>query len=452
MKKLIILITLFATTLFSYCQKSDPITIKGRLIWDKTDIVDFPSTLKLIDIKNDLNVKEINVDSLGNFNALLSKGKYILKPSKTYHWQGEEIIRIDIEKSKKTLNTTKKKLKSNVILKLYTIEEPKLIPEKGILHNFKKESRKKIDSFMLAYMDYFQVPGASLAVIKNGKIVHHNVYGIKNSSTNEKVDFKTLFEAGSITKTVFAFIVMRIYEKGLINLDKPLYQYLDFKDISHDDRYKKITARLVLSHQTGFPNWARGKFELKFDPGTRFGYSGEAFEYLKRVLEKITDKSISELIKEEFIVPLGLKDIYFSSDEFSIELLANGHKNEITSSKRNIKSPMMAFSMITKADAFAQFAIALKNKKGLKQKTYNQLFKIHSTRQDGTHWGLGFRIEDSKFGRTYGHSGSTNPGFIGNYVHYDKLDMGFIVLTNSQMGGWLSLPLLTQFLITGKNK
>ena len=419
MRKLFPLIILITTTFSCYGQKSDSIAVSGKLIWDKGDVVDFPSTVKIIDLKSNLNIKDAKVDSIGNFNTFLSEGKYILKPSKGYHWQGEDIIRFDMKKSYEKFIVTKQKSGNTIALKLKTIEKPQLIPEQGILNNLNKESIQDIDSFMLAYINYYQVPGATLAVIKDGKVLHHNVYGVKNIETNEKVGFETLFEAGSIAKTVLSFITMRIYEKGLIDLDKPLYEYQSFKDISHDDRYKKITARLVLSHQTGNPNWARGKFELKFEPGTQFGYSGEAFEYLKRVLEKITDKSISELIKEEFTVPLELKDIYFSGNEFLMELLANGHKNETTSAKRHIQSPMMAFSMVTKADSFAQFAIALRNRKGLKRETYEQLFKIHSTREDGTHWSLGFRIEDTKFGQTYGHSGSTNPGFIGNYVYYD---------------------------------
>ena len=467
MRRIFLFIIIFAYSIFGQSQVTDSISVKGKLLWDRENISDFPSSLKVIDFNNSSYIKEINVDSLGHFSTYLIQGEYNLLPSKSYHWQGEDIVRIDLKKSQIKLEALKQEPKTNLVLQLHTINKPQLIPEQGVLHNFNTDSSEHIDTFVKAYMDYYQVSGASLAIIKKGEVIFNNNYGVKNSETNEKVTSETLFEAGSITKTVLAFITMRIYEKGLIDLDKPLYQYLNFEDISHDDRYKKITTRLVLSHQTGFPNWARGKFDLKFEPGTKFGYSGETFEYLKRVLEKITNKSISVLIKEEFLVPLDLKDIYFSGSGFSMEILANGHKNERVSNKRDIKSPMMAFSMVTNAKAFAKFAIAIRNRQGLKNETYQQLFKIQkdfslnnvyqifkiqSTREDGTHWGLGFRIEDSKFGQTYGHSGSTNPGFIGNYVYFDELDMGYIVLTNSRMGGWLSIPLLSKLLITGKDK
>jgi CubicO group peptidase (beta-lactamase class C family) len=112
--------------------------------------------------------------------------------------------------------------------------------------------------------------------------------------TGEKVNDLTLYEAASITKPVFAFAVQRLAERGVIDLDKPLYLYLPYEDIAYDDRYKLMTARHVLTHRTGFPNWRSmnedGKLNLKFTPGTGYGYSGEGFEYLKMVIEKITGK------------------------------------------------------------------------------------------------------------------------------------------------------------------
>lgn len=446
MKKALIL-CLWSLCILMSCQSNDPIQVKGTVQWDRSNIEDFPPLISIFDVETQLKVQDLEVDSIGNFEATLAKGDYVLKPQLYYHWQGEDIASIDVEKSTQKVTIPDA---ANLVYKLYTKEKPQFAMKKGILHDFSPTHQDSLTTFMKAYMDFYQVPGASLALLKDGKIIYHNVYGVTNMDTQEKVNSETLFEAGSITKTVLSFIVLRLAEKGIIDLDKPLHEYLSFEDISHDDRYKKITAKTVLTHRTGFPNWARGKFELKFDPGTNYGYSGEAFEYLKRVIEKVTNKSISELLQEEFITPLHLKNIYFSGSEFSSELFANGHKKGKVSEKRNIKSPMMAYSMVTKADAFAEFAIAIRNRKGLSKKTYDELFTIASTRNDGTHWGLGFRIEDTKFGRTHGHSGSTNPGYIGNYVYFDDLDMGYVVLTNSQMGGWLSIPLLTEFLITGK--
>jgi hypothetical protein len=94
--------------------------------------------------------------------------------------------------------------------------------------------------------------------------------------------------------------------------------------------------------------------------------------------------------------------------------------------------------------------LALRNKKGLKNDTYNEMLSIQSTREDGVHWGLGFELNNTSFGLSYGHSGSTSSGFISNFTFFPKLDMGYVFFTNSNMGAMLSIPLLTQYLITGK--
>ena len=119
--------------------------------------------------------------------------------------------------------------------------------------------------------------------------------------TGDKVDSNTLFEAASITKPVFAFAVQRLAERGVIDLDKPLWLYLPYPDIAYDERYKLITAKHVLTHRTGFPNWRSmnesGKLDIKFTPGTDYGYSGEGFEYLKMVVEKITGKKVEQVLQ-----------------------------------------------------------------------------------------------------------------------------------------------------------
>ena len=111
----------------------------------------------------------------------------------------------------------------------------------------------------------------------------------------------------------------------------------------------------------------------------------------------------------------------------------------------------MAFSLFTEAKAFSRFMFALRNKKLLSSDIYEEMFRIQSTRNDGVHWGLGFELNKIKFGLSYGHSGSTSSGFICNFTFFPKSDIGYVFFTNSDMGAILSIPLLTQFLITGKN-
>ena len=215
---------------------------------------------------------------------------------------------------------------------------PHLIPEKGVLHDFNSSAAKQVDGFIETYQKYHNIPGVSLALIKDGKLVYHKTYGVKNTFTGEKVDSNTLFEAASVTKPVFSFAVQRLAERGMIDLDKPLYLYLPYPDIAYDERYKLITARHVLTHRTGFPNWRwmnnDGKLDIQFTPGTSYNYSGEGFEYLKMVVEKITGKKVEQVLKEEVLDPVGLYHTFFSRNDSLKQMVATGHYDMIPTLRR----------------------------------------------------------------------------------------------------------------------
>ena len=156
------------------------------------------------------------------------------------------------------------------------------------LENGKHISFSEMEAFLKSQMDTIRMPGLSFAVINDEQIVYHKTFGVTNVETKQQVSDETIFDAASMTKTPFAFLVMRLAEKGILDLDKPLFTYLPYPDIAHDKRYKLITARMVLSHTTGFPNWRffnkDGKLDIKFTPGTQFQYSGEGYEYLANVI------------------------------------------------------------------------------------------------------------------------------------------------------------------------
>jgi CubicO group peptidase (beta-lactamase class C family) len=87
--------------------------------------------------------------------------------------------------------------------------------------------------------------------------------------------------------------VLKLVEQGKLGLDVPLTTYLPKPFIAADERLAKITARIVLSHRSGFPNWPAddGSVSIYFTPGERFSYSGEGYVYLQRVVEQITGNS-----------------------------------------------------------------------------------------------------------------------------------------------------------------
>ena len=151
------------------------------------------------------------------------------------------------------------------------------------------------------------VPGMSIALIRDGKTVWLHGFGVKDKKTQEPVRTDTVFEAASLSKPVFTYGVLKLVDQGKLDLDIPLSSYLP-KPYVPDERVGKITARLVLSHRTGFPNWrgSDGLLPIYFSPGERFSYSGEGYIYLQRVVEQITGKTLDVYMDEVVFRPLGM--------------------------------------------------------------------------------------------------------------------------------------------------
>lgn len=130
----------------------------------------------------------------------------------------------------------------------------------------------------------------SLAIINEAEIVYHNTFGVCNIESQEPVTKQTIFEVASLSKPLFAYFTMKMAEQGKLDLDKPIYLYLQeifpphLLDSTALSLYKTITPRIVLSHGTGIPNWAKGNLAIKFVPGTDFSYSGEAYQHLAAAL------------------------------------------------------------------------------------------------------------------------------------------------------------------------
>lgn len=115
------------------------------------------------------------------------------------------------------------------------------------------------------------VPGLAIALVRNGELAWQRGFGVKSVKTNEPVNDSTVFESASLSKPVFAYAVLKLVDAGKFDLDKPLNQYLPGNyDVGEDPRLGQITARRVLSHTTGFPNWRSGALKIHFTPGERF--------------------------------------------------------------------------------------------------------------------------------------------------------------------------------------
>ncbi|MEN7343920.1 MAG: serine hydrolase [Pseudomonadota bacterium] len=337
---------------------------------------------------------------------------------------------------------------------------PVVLPERGALFGYTADDEEHIDEVVQALMAHFGVPGVSMALVKDGEMVLHRTYGVQNAYTGEPVEADTLFEAASITKTIFAFTVNRLAERGEIDLDRPLFEYLEFEDIAHDERYKKITARHVLSHQTGFPNWRYqnddGRLDIKFYPGIQYGYSGEGFEYLGRVVSAIKGEPLEDIVRRETVAALGMGPNTFFADSPELHAQASrGHYAGMAGAHGFPGEIGVAHSMYTEASSFSGFMIGLLAEKGLTETSYAKMLEpqvaVPLEPEEAPQWpsrfGLGFHMMNSPFGLAYGHGGN-NGNFTCQFELYPEHDMGFVVFTNAETG-WMLVNALREYLIIG---
>ena len=162
------------------------------------------------------------------------------------------------------------------------------------------------------------VTGAEIAVLNGGKVVWTEEFGQRDVAGKLPVTADTVMWGASLTKGVFGAYVMTLVDAGFIDLDKPVWQYLGkplpqfdkYKDLAGDVRWRRITARHLLSHTSGLANFAAlepdGKMKLHWEPGTRFGYSGEGLNLMQLVVEKRMGKPLDELMKERIFQQLGM--------------------------------------------------------------------------------------------------------------------------------------------------
>ncbi len=181
-------------------------------------------------------------------------------------------------------------------------------------------------------MEWANVPGVAVATIKDGQPNWSRGFGVKKAGAGEAVDADTLFGAASLSKVVFSYAVHRMRDEKLIDIDRPLWQYLPNPDLADSDNAKLITARHVLTHSSGLQNWRFNRdqhLELAFKPGERFSYSGEGFYYLQRVVEKIADKGFEEYMRERVMKPLGMTNSTYLWSSDTESRVASGHSSRM---------------------------------------------------------------------------------------------------------------------------
>ncbi|MBT8245323.1 serine hydrolase domain-containing protein [Winogradskyella sp.] len=335
-----------------------------------------------------------------------------------------------------------------------------------------KISFEIFDEFLKTQMDSLGIPALSIAIINEGKIVYNSALGVSNTITNQPVSQNSIFESASLSKPIFAFFVMKLSEKGIIDLDRPLHFYLPDEEMEKDQRYKNVSARMVLSHRTGFPNWRwfdkrpenldlnRGDFFMIDDPGTTFTYSGEAYQYLARVIAHLNFMNmyeLNELFQNEVAKPLRMEHAYFVWDDYIYDNKVFGHLDGkprkmnwgTALPNQNSKIFSAAGGLRTEAKSYAQFMTSIINGQGLDHETYKEMLSpyteipkdnVNYTEDGITDWSLGFGIKPMKNDTIYRHGGS-NRDFQSEFAFSINKKYGYVFFVNCDKGNELNKKL-----------
>jgi CubicO group peptidase (beta-lactamase class C family) len=288
-------------------------------------------------------------------------------------------------------------------------------------------------------MEKADIPGLSMAVIQNGEIFWSGAFGVRSRETNEPLDKNTIFEAASLTKTITAVAALKLVERGELDLDRALAEYLPYPKLAGDERYKKITVRHVLTHTTGLPNWGN---ELIREPGKLYGYSGEGFLYLGRTIEKISGMSLEEFAKKEIFEPLGMSRTSYVWNDLYAESGAAGHdRHGFANQKRKRTEPNGGASLLTTALDYATYLCSIMNDQVLEPKTIDLMLTPHvrATRRreprdeldEHISWGFGWGIQSGNTENGFWHWGD-NGDLRAYTVSYRERKQGLVFFANSE--------------------
>ncbi|MFT3687438.1 MAG: class A beta-lactamase-related serine hydrolase [Phycisphaerales bacterium] len=295
-----------------------------------------------------------------------------------------------------------------------------------------------------------KVPVLGLGIIESGKLKQIKVYG--EIAKGAAAPYNTIFNVASLTKPVTAMVALRLASFGKWDLDEPIYKYWTDPDVATDPRNKKLTTRLILSHQTGFPNWrwvdADQKLYFQFDPGTKYQYSGEGFEYLRKALEKKFNKSLQQLASELIFQPLEMHDTRYIWDKnIDMSRLATGYDKDGNPYETIInKTPNAADDLLTTIEDYGKFLISVMNGNMLSKAIFDDMISNQVASTKGKHFGLGFEIYDlGESNYALSHGGS-DKGVQAIVFISPNTKQGIMIFTNSDTGGNLYEKLVMHYL------
>ncbi|MFL5631939.1 MAG: serine hydrolase domain-containing protein [Gemmatimonadaceae bacterium] len=321
----------------------------------------------------------------------------------------------------------------------------------------------KLDAYIEGEMSKQHIPGLSLAVVQDGKVVKSKAYGLANMELNVRATPGTVYQIQSITKSFVACGIMLLVEDGKIGLDDKITKYLNGLPQAWSD----VTVRQMLTHTSGIPSfvqdqgggaaivafaqktdsseqiirWAAAR-PLKFAPGEGRKYSSTGYHLLGMIIEKVSGKPWGQFLRDRIFTPLGMTStrVYSQFDIIPNRAAGYNHFGDVPVNGLIFTPAIMesaAGGLVSTVEDMAKWEIALEQGKILKASTLAQMampikLKNDSIVQesDGTRYGLGWDLPTWQGHRVMAHGGDHVTGFTAIFARFIDDKVAVIVLTN----------------------
>lgn len=288
-----------------------------------------------------------------------------------------------------------------------------------------------IDATVRNLMATEQVPGLGVALIRDGRVTFVKAYGLRNVERKLPLTAETVMYGASLTKATFAYFVMQLVDEGRLDLDKPIASYLPeplpeyrrYRDLAGDERWRKLTMRILLSHTTGFANFRfiEPDRKLRFHraPGERYGYSGEGLLLAQFVLETGLKLDVGAEMQRRIFDAFGMKRSAMTWREDFAANFAEGYTQDLNlEPHRRWDEVGAAGSLDTTLNDWSKFLAVVVRGEGLSAKSKAEMIRrqvqIDSERQFPTllpgktdRWksiGLGYGLGWGVFETPRGHA------------------------------------------------
>jgi len=241
-----------------------------------------------------------------------------------------------------------------------------------------------------------KIPSIAIGYIEDGKLKQLRSFGVQKQGVPASVN--SIYKVASLTKPVVAIVTLKLIENGDLQLDEPLSKYYINPDIENFSFLNKLTTRHVLSQQSGFPNWRylteSNKLTFEFEPGTKFQYSGEGFEYLRKVIENKLKKPFEQIATEVLFAPLGMNNthFYWTPDIKEGDYALEHDEHGVPIALERYYETNAAANLLTTTNDYAKFLIHIMNGAGLSNNLYAEFLKPQVNQKKGIDRNLGMQL------------------------------------------------------------